>query len=75
MKSIGRKNLTYKEGDRTRSMCKTCGRVTVHTFKTSVLRVKNVSISGVLMEFCNQCGNYVSLPPQSVENIKKMVSR
>lgn len=75
MKSIQKKKARFKEGDRSRAMCPTCRTVCIQTFKKSTLKVKGISIPDVLMGFCNRCGNYVSLPHQSVEDIKNRVKR
>ena len=59
------------EGDKSKAVCYKCKRIADTTFKYSEYKVSSkITIPKVLLGFCDECGDCVSIPHDSVSVIK-----
>ena len=61
----------YKEDDKSQGICESCKKVVSTTFKYAPLKYKGAIIPDVLQDFCDNCGESVSIPPQSTFKLKE----
>lgn len=58
---------TYVEGDKSSGICETCKKKVSTYFKKHTLQ----NIPDVLVSICQECGNVVGIPAQSIKMLKK----
>jgi len=61
----------YKEGDKSKGPCESCGRLVATTFRYAPLEYNGSVIPDVLQDFCDLCGSPVSVPQQSAYKIRE----
>ena len=62
----------YEPGDRSCAICATCGLVgTTFSIRDVPLDDGSATVRDLLVGVCDTCGEVVSIPPQSVEAIRR----
>jgi hypothetical protein len=60
-----------KIGDKSSAICERCKKIVSMTYRYGDFITKDKTIPNVLQGYCDECGNVVSLPHQSISTIKK----
>ena len=63
--------IIHKEGDKSKAICGSCGKIVPTTFKYADYIYGGSTIKSVLQGFCDVCGTVASLPHQSSRKIKE----
>ena len=61
----------FKENDKSQALCEECGKIVTTTFRKADFTFKNKLHKDILQGFCDRCGGVVSLPHQSIKDIKR----
>jgi hypothetical protein len=61
----------FKEGSRSKAICPKCKDIVTTTFRLADFKYGKHVAKHVLLGFCNLCGKLVSIPHQSVPEIKR----
>lgn len=66
-------NPIHKEGDQTRRTCFKCNCDTLTTFRYRDVPLSDsgLLVKNILVGVCDRCDSTISIPSQSVENIKE----
>ena len=66
----------WHEGDTSASTCTVCGKQVRTRFETRDIRMSRtaVTFSNILVSVCNECDSLVSLPRQSMAQIRELSS-
>lgn len=59
----------FKEGDKSKAICYRCGHVVTTTLRLSEYIIADRIVPDVLLGFCDECGDMVSIPHQSAKKI------
>ena len=65
----------YKEGEKSKGICKTCRKLVNTTFvsKDFYLEISKKTVSDVMQAVCDECGATVSISHQSLPKIRKVL--
>ncbi|MEC7278154.1 MAG: hypothetical protein VXV96_17665 [Bdellovibrionota bacterium] len=66
----------YKEGDKSKGICKSCNSLVSTTFKTATVELSSGkgTVDNILAGVCDDCDHVVSVPHQSMPKIKETIS-
>jgi hypothetical protein len=65
----------YTEGNKSKGPCEKCQKLVSTTFRYAPLNYNGLVIPEILQDFCDECGDAVSIPHQSSYRIREFKQR
>lgn len=67
--------MPYKKGDKSKGVCYNCETIVDTTFRKGSLKYEGIIIPNILQGYCDKCGNSISIPHQSSEDIRNYLDK